>query len=177
MYSYASSMGISIFYVVLVVANESFASEETALWARLATAFGDLYCTMVCIVYYTQLAFVRLGSPSQEALDLVSYEHTGSAFFAIDILGYFFMSLSVLCLGLSVKDDKLLTRLLVAMGIWGGTCIVAPLLPFFYQEDKSSSNAYGMASLALWAMLFLPLMVLLAQHYRRILVKGNKKMD
>jgi len=178
MYSYASSMGISMCFLVLVVANESL-SLHTKVWARLATAFGIVYCTLVCIVYYTQLSFVRLGSPSQEALDLVSYQHTGSAFFSINILGYFFMSLSVLCLGLSISNNKILTRLLVAMGIWGGTCISVPLLPFFYQDDNSSSDAYGVASLALWSILFLPLMILLAQHYQQIekKVTRNNKMD
>ena len=171
MHAYASSMGIALCYVTLVVANESISE---SVYARLATTFGIIYCTMACIVYYTQLSYVRLGSPSQEALALVSYSHTGSALFAIDLLAYFFMSLSVLCLGLSVKDDKRLARLLVAMGIWGGTCIVVPLLPFFYQQDKSGSDAFGVAVLSIWSIMFFPLMIMLAKYYQRMHMASHK---
>jgi hypothetical protein len=165
MYAYASSMGIALCYMPLVVANESISQ---SVYAKLATAFGILYCTLACGVYYTQVTFIRLGSPSQEALDMLSYKHTGSALFAIDILCYFFMSISVLCLGLSVNDNTLLTRLLVAMGLWGATCVVVPLLPFFYQQDKSGSDAVGVAALSMWSILFLPLMLMVAKHYKQV---------
>lgn len=172
MHAYAFSMGIALCYMPLTVANESLSSHS--VYARLATAFAIMYCALACGVYYTQLTFIRLGSPSQEALDMLSYKHTGSAMFAMDILCYFFMSISVLCLGLSMKDNTLLTRLLVAMGIWGGTCIAVPLLPFFYQQDKSGSDAVGVVALSMWAILFLPLMIMLAKHYKRIQDASHK---
>jgi hypothetical protein len=175
MVAYVSSMGIAICYLTLTVANERFSS---SIYARLATAFAVVYCTMVCIVYYTQLSFVRLGSPSPEAMSIVSYRHTGTAFFAIDILGYFIMSVSVLWLGLSIKDD-LLRKLLVGMGIWGSTCIAVPLLPFFYdnKSDSSSSDAVGIVALSLWAVLFFPLMLMLAKYYHTQAKASSSKVD
>jgi hypothetical protein len=127
----------------------------------------------VCIVYYTQLSFVRLGSPSPEALSIVAYTPPQTAFFALDILGYFFMSLSVFFLGLTMDTGLLLRNLLMAMGLWGGTCIVVPLLPFFYEQSDSSSDAVGIIALSLWSILFFPLMIMLAKHFRQ----QSKKKD
>ena len=128
---------------------------------------------MECIVYYTQLSFLRMGSPSPEALSILKYT-PGSAFFAIEILGYFVMSLSVLCLGLTITDG-LLRKLFVGMGIWGGTCIVVPLLPFMYESDSSSSaDAFGFTASFLWAVLFFPLMIMLARYYYALTASSCK---
>ena len=171
MIAYASSMGIAICFLCLTVANESFAGSK--MYARLSIAFAIIYCTLVCIVYYTQLSFVRLGSPSPEALSIVSYVPPRTAFFALDILGYFFMSLSVFFLGLTMHTDLLLRKLLVAMGLWGGICIAVPLLPFFYEQSNSSSDTVGILALSLWAILFCPLMIMLAKHFGQ----QSKKKD
>ena len=94
MTAYASSLGIALCYLTLTVTNERFAvfasassSRLVVVYARLATTFATVYCTLVGLVYYTQLTFVRLGHPGPEALSIVSYTHAGSAFFAIDIFG------------------------------------------------------------------------------------------
>lgn len=163
MAAYASSLGIALCYLTVTVANESF---SPSIYARLATMFASVYCAMVCIVYYTQLTFVRLASPSPEALSVVAYP-PGTAFFAIDIFGYFIMSISYIWLGLSIRNDRTLQKMLIGMGIWGSSCIVCPFLPFFYDKsEKASSDQYGMMSLALWAILFSPIMLMLAKYYR-----------
>lgn len=154
MFAYASSMGIAICFLSLTIANESFTSSK--MYARLSIAFAIIYCTLVCIVYYTQLSFVRLGSPSPEALSIVAYTPPRTAFFALDILGYFFMPLSVFFLGLTMDTGLLLRKLLMSMGLWGGTCIAVPLLPFFYEQSDSSSDAVRIIALFLWSILFFP---------------------
>lgn len=90
------------------------------------------------------------------------------------MLGYFFMSLSVLCLGLSLTDYWL-NKLLVAMGLWGSTCIAGPLLPFNYEEGADeSSAAFGIFVLAIWALCYVPLMTMLARYYH---MESRRKQD
>lgn len=175
MFAYASSMGIAICFLSVTIANESFVISSKRMYSRFSIAFAIIYCTLVWIVYYTQLSFVRLAaSPSsKEVLSIVAYT-PGSAFFALDILGYFFMSLSVFFLALTMDTALLLRKLLMAMGLWGGTCIAVPLLPFFYEQQQSNdSDAVGIIALSLWSILFCPLMIMLAKHYR----EQGKKID
>jgi hypothetical protein len=164
---YVSSMGIAICFLALTVAHDTVVSEH-AVYARLAVAFACVYCTLVCLVYFTQLSFVRLAQePGPGVLSIVSFEPPRTVFFAIDMLGYFFMSLSVCCMGLTLPGGSL-KRLFIILGLWGATCIAVPLLPFMYDEsaDKDSSEA-GIASLVVWTLFFVPLMTMLANYYRQ----------
>ena len=164
---YATSMGVAISLVTLAVANELCVKDEAKLvYAKLATPFAAIYCTYVCLVYYTQLTFVRLANPSPEALSVVAFEPTRTVFFGLDMLGYGFMSIAVFWIGLSVSDP-FLRRLMIAIAILGGTCITIPFLPSLYEETNDEmSSAAGAASLVVWAGSYIPLMVLLSRHYQ-----------
>jgi hypothetical protein len=164
MTAYVSSMGIAVFYLALTVANETHSS---GLYARLATVLASIYATLVLAVYYVQLSYLRLGSPGPEATHMLSYQHAGSALFAVDLLGYGLMSLSIVCLGKSIQE-KVLQRLLVGLGLFGAPCIVVPLLPFFYDSSKESSDATGVIALTVWGVLFFPVMILAGRYYRQI---------
>ena len=165
MFAYASSIGIAISFLIMTISNEYFTSSEKSIHAKIAKSFAVIYCVLVCIVYYIQISFVRLGSPSPEALSIVAYAPPRTAFFALDILGYFFMSLSVLFLSFSIDTNKLLKTSLLIMGLWGAGCIVVPLLPFLYEASDDSSDIFGIIVLALWSILFIPLSLMLARHY------------
>jgi len=171
---YASSLGIALTFLSLTVANESIVArtrglDRTNVYARLSVAFACIYCAQNSIVYFTQLTFVRWGSPSPEALSIVSFEPPRTAYFAIDMLGYFFMSLSMLCLGWTVDEPSrgvALKKLILALGFFGGTCVAVPLLPFNYQEGADeTSTAFGIAALVIWTVLYVPIMAALARHY------------
>lgn len=165
---YAASMGIALCYLSTAVANYEFTPRQDRIYSRLSIVFGSIYCTMVCIVYYTQLSFVRLGSASLEILSIVAFEPPRTVFFAIDMLGYFFMSLSVLCLGLTVSAGPL-NKMLNILGVWGSSCIIMPLLPFVYREDADeASSQSGVNALIIWCMVYTPIMSMLALHYRNV---------
>lgn len=168
MLAYGSSIGIAICYLIMVVTNDTFVSEGNAIYSSLSKCFAIIYCTLVCIVYYTQISFVRLGAPSAEVLSIVAYSPPKTAYFALDILGYFFMSFSVFFLSFTIAGNRLLKTSLIIMGIWGMTCIVVPLLPFLYENSDSSSDNFGLVVLSLWSILFIPISVLLAKYFHKI---------
>lgn len=61
----------------------------------------------------------------------------------------------------------LLRKMLVALGLWGMTCVIPPLLPYMYNEeaDEASERA-GVAALVMWVAAYVPPMVLLSEYYR-----------
>lgn len=158
---YAASMGVALCYLSTAVANYEFTPRQERIYSRLSIVFGSIYCN------YTQLSFVRLGSASAEVLSIVAFEPPRTVFFAIDMLGYFFMCLSVLCLGLTVSAGTL-SKMLIILGIWGSSCIIIPLLPFVYREDVDEvSSQSGVNALIIWCMVYTPIMSMLALHYRK----------
>ena len=165
---YASSMVLSVCFVMLTVANQSFAPPHRKVCAKLATSFANIYCTLVCIVYYTNLTFVRLAeSPSPEALSVVQFDPPRSAYFAIDQLGYFFMSLSVICIAWTLPQCKF-RWWLGFLGVWGVTCIAIPLMPSQYDTTKDDENSqFGIVLLSVYGLLFVPTYCGLAYHYSR----------
>lgn len=164
--SYASSMILALCFVMLTVANEAFATRKVC--AKLATSFAMIYCTMACIVYYTNLTFVRLAeAPSPEALSIVQFDPPRSAFFAIDQLGYFFMSLSIICIAWTLPPSKF-RWWLGFLGVWGATCIALPLMPSQYQSSHDGDNAmFGILLLTVYGLPFVPTYAGLAYHYSR----------
>jgi len=116
--------------------------------ADLAATFAIIYACYECAVYYLQLTYLRRTS------DLVGKsliaDEPGTPIFAIDLLGYFLLSVSTIFLALSLKQEeekneehkhKFLKYLLLFHGYVGMTCIVAPALPMMYNERDSSNIA------------------------------------
>jgi hypothetical protein len=167
MLAYGWSIGIAICFLIMVISNDAFVTENNRIFSNLSKSFAIIYCTLICIVYYTQISFVRLGSPSTEVLSIVAYSPPKTAYFALDILGYFFMSISVLFLSFTVEGNRLLKTSLLIMGIWGLTCVIVPLLPFLYENSDKESDIFGVIVLSLWSILFIPLSVLLAMNFHK----------
>lgn len=167
MWAYGSSIGIAICFLIMVVSNDSFVSDRNRMFSNLSKSFAIIYCTLVSIVYYTQISFVRLGSPTTEVLSIVAYSPPKTAYFALDILGYFFMSISVLFLSFTIIGNRLLKTSLILMGLWGMTCVIVPLLPFLYANSDSSSDIFGVIVLSLWSILFIPISILLALYFHK----------
>jgi len=164
---YATSMGVAISLVTLAAANEVCVKDEAKLvYAKLATPFAAIYCTYVCLVYFTQLTFVRLADASPEALSIVAFEPNRTVFYALDMLGYGFMSVAVFWIGLSLPHS-LVQKLMIAVAILGGTCVAVPFLPSLYEEaNDEMSSVTDVASLVVWAGSYVPVMFLLSRQYQ-----------
>lgn len=100
-------------------------------------------------------------------LNMIAYAPPKTAYFVLDILGYFFMSVSVFFLSFTISNNRLLKTSLIAVGVYGMTCIVVPHLPFLYQTSGSSQDAFGVTVLSLWSILFVPISILLAICFRK----------
>ncbi|MBN2566290.1 MAG: hypothetical protein JXB46_11325 [Candidatus Eisenbacteria bacterium] len=85
-------------FLVLMVSITQLAAPDRLVWSHAAVAFATVYAVMISINYYVQLAWVapRLASGSTEGLAPFLFVPFDSFLYAVDILGYSFMCLSML---------------------------------------------------------------------------------
>jgi hypothetical protein len=85
-------------FLVLIVCIHQLAPLERRAWSLAAVAFAAVYTVMISINYYVQLAWVapRLASGNVHGLEPFLFVPFDSFLYAVDILGYTFMSVSTL---------------------------------------------------------------------------------
>lgn len=175
---YAVCMVLSIAYLLTSLANTYVVKNNPKtpvrkhLFADAATLFGVVYCVCTSIVYYVQITFVRLGKPSADVLTIIRFQPP-SAFFAIEQLGYGFLTLSTLFLSFSIKEggggeDEALANLLLFHFFVGIVGFVMPALPFVYEDTTTEEDWIYVFVLLGWCIIFVPICFLLALRFLRL---------
>jgi hypothetical protein len=148
-------------FVVLAVSIHQLASPDRHVYSLAAVAFATAYAVLVSIVYFVQLTLVtpRLAQGRTEGLEPFLFVPFDSFLYAVDILGYSFMSVATLFAsrvftggGLSRAARLLLT----ANGL---------LLPFIALQMYFHALIW---IAALWAMTFPAATWSLALLFRRL---------
>lgn len=85
-------------FLVLVVSINQLASPDKKVWSHSAVAFGTAYCVLISTVYFVQLTLVapRIARGQIAGIEPFLFVPFDSFLYAIDILGYTFMSVSTL---------------------------------------------------------------------------------
>jgi hypothetical protein len=85
-------------FLVLMVSVHQLAPVNRKVWSLAALAFAAVYTTLISINYYVQLTWVapRLAAGRIEGMEPFLFTPFDSFLYAVDILGYSFMSLSTL---------------------------------------------------------------------------------
>jgi hypothetical protein len=85
-------------FLVLVVSIHQLAPPDRRIWSHAAVAFGTAYATLVSSVYFVQLTLVgpRLARGRVEGIEMFVFVPFDSFLYAVDILGYSFMSVATL---------------------------------------------------------------------------------
>jgi len=85
-------------FLVLVASIHQLASPESKIWSLAALAFATAYTTLISIVYFVQLTLVlpRLARGQTEGIEMFLFTPFDSFLYAVDILGYSFMSVATL---------------------------------------------------------------------------------
>ena len=96
-------------FLVLTIAIHQLASSERRVWSHMATAFATIYAALISIVYFVQLTLVapRLASGRTDGIEMFLFVPFDSFFYAVDILGYSFMSLATLCAAMVFTGRRL----------------------------------------------------------------------
>ena len=85
-------------FLVLMVCIHQAAPPERKVWSHAAVAFATAYAVLISLVYFVQLTLVapRLARGQMEGIEAFRFVPFDSFLYAVDILGYSFMSVATL---------------------------------------------------------------------------------
>jgi len=85
-------------FLVLMVCVHDIAAAEYKVWSHVAVAFAVIYAALISINYYVQLSWVmpRLSAGRVAGMEPFLITPFDSFLYAVDILGYSFMSMATL---------------------------------------------------------------------------------
>jgi uncharacterized membrane protein (DUF441 family) len=155
------SLLLAFAFVVTMVCVHHYAPAAKKVWSHIGIAFATAYASLIGIVYFTQLTIVvpHLVRGDVAGIEFLRFVPFDSFLYAVDILGYSFMSLSTLFAAAVFAGGRLerTTRLfLIANGL---------LVPFLAFQMYFHSLIW-IASL--WAVTFPASMICLAMLFGRI---------
>ncbi len=148
-------------FLLLLVAIHQIAAPDRKVWSLGALAFGIIYTALISINYYVQLAWVapRLAAGHTQGLAPFLFVPFDSFLYAVDILGYSFMSVATLLVArvfVGGGVEKVARWFLTANGL---------LLPFLLFQMYVHSLIW---IAALWAVTFPASTWALAILFRRL---------
>jgi hypothetical protein len=123
-------------FLLTMVCLDYVVNAEQKIWTAIGITFATVYTVCICIVYFSQLTVV-IPSLLQGAIDethLLAFVRK-SFLMAVDCLGYFFMSMSMLFAAFAFRHDeskKWLYRGLSWTGLLLPILILAFFFPFYY---------------------------------------------
>jgi hypothetical protein len=85
-------------FLLLVLSIHVSCAPDRKIWSHAAVVFATVYTVLISINYYVQLAWVapRLAAGRTEGIEPFLFTPFDSFLYAVDILGYSFMSLATL---------------------------------------------------------------------------------
>jgi hypothetical protein len=151
--------------IVLIACINAIAPTSKKIFSQIGLGFTIVYAAIITTNYYLQLFVVRLNlqGGALEGLSILAQPNLHSIFFALETLGYAFLSLATLFVSLVFTSGKLeiwMRSLFIvsgAVGIFG--VIVAPFdQPYLI-----------FAGLGLWSLAFPISTILLSIFFRKYL--------
>jgi hypothetical protein len=147
-------------FLVLILSIHYAAAPERRIWSHAAIAFATIYTALISINYFVQLTWVapRLGAGRIAGIEPFLFLPFDSFLYAVDILGYSFMSLATLFAAQVFSRDeheRMVRWLLIANGL---------LLPFIALQMYVHWLIW---IAALWAVTFPASTWALAAFFRR----------
>lgn len=134
-------------FLVLVAAAHQATPPHRKVWSQISLAFATAYAVLISLVYFVQLTLVapRIAQGRTQGIELLLFAPFDSFLYAVDILGYSFMSLSAGFLAYAF-DNQGLARAARALLIGTGLLLPFIALQMFYHPLLYVA--------ALWAILF-----------------------
>jgi hypothetical protein len=167
--AYLTSIFIAWSFVIMLCTFTYYSDDSSRVAGFCAVAFGVMYAVCNSIVYFTQLTTVRVDKLSDQATILLDFQKFG-LFFSYDMLGYCFMAISTLFVGMTIdvktKSDKALKYLLMIHGVFAIGCFIMPMLGVF-NRNMQGADWIGTAILEFWCAYFVPVGVLSFIHFKR----------
>lgn len=166
---YLSSLLIAITVVIMMSAFYIHTRGPTSIFGLLALVSSVLYAPFCVGTYFLQLSVVTLNPGlSSAVLDVVRFK-PGSPIFALDMLGYAFLSLSTLAAGFALTEarDKALRVLCFFHGALAVPTIASPIMSGVFLSASGETDNTGSYVLLFWCVVFVPIALLFARFFTR----------
>lgn len=149
-------------FLVLMVSVHHIAPVARKVWSHAAVAFATAYAVLTGMVYFAQLTVVgpRIARGDIEGIEMFVFVPFDSFLYAVDMLGYTFMSVATLFAAFAL-EDRAARWFLIANGL---------LIPFLVFQMYWHALIW-IASL--WAVTFPGAMISLARLFRRNLTEAR----
>lgn len=154
------SLFLGTTFAVLMVSVHYYAPADRKIWSHLGIVFASIYAVLISINYYVQLTLVvpRMLRGDVEDIRFLLFVPFDSFLYAVDILGYSFMSLSTLFAAFVFRGpglERTVRRFLLANGL---------ILPFIALQNYYHPLIW---IAALWGITFPGAMISLATLFKR----------
>ncbi len=151
----------AITLVILMVSIHYYVPEEKRIFSLLGIAFSIIYATMIWINAYLQLYVVRLNilQGQLDGLALLAMPNFHSVFFALEAIGYGFLSIALLAVSPVFTGQRLanwIRGLFILVGVIGICGIILALF------DRP---VLILAGLGLWNLAYPVSMVLVCIYF------------
>ena len=151
--------------IVLIACINAIAPASKKIFSQIGLAFAIVYAAIIPTNYYLQLFVVRLNlqSGTLEGLSILAQPNLHSIFFALETLGYGFLSLATILISFVFTSGKLEIWMRSLFIISGAVGIFGVLVAPFDQPYLI------FAGLGLWSFAFPISTILLSIFFRRSL--------
>jgi hypothetical protein len=162
------SLFLGASFLVLVVSIHEVTSPDRRIWSHAAVVFATAYAVLISINYFVQLTLVapRLARGQTEGIEVFLFVPFDSFLYAVDILGYSFMSVATLFAAMVFTGgglERVVRLFLIANGL---------LLPFIALQMYYHPLIW---IAALWAVTFPGATWSLAILFRRARTESRQR--
>jgi len=159
-----SALLIAPSFLVLMVSIHAYVPRGKKLWTQLALAFSIIYTVVIGQNYFLQMTVVRQNPLAFEVLTM-DPNRKDSVFWALEILGYGFMSLAALSVSLAFQNvgiERWIRWLFIVNGIFAMIAAAGFVL------TANPLHIVGLLSVGVWSITFPVATTLLAILFRRV---------
>ena len=168
--SYFVCLILPLGFIMMTAGLHSECESDRKFAATTGMTLAAVYCTLIMLVYFTQLTTVSNEQLTEQAKNLLSMGKCG-LIFNYDLLGYGIMALSAFFTGLSMKAknkaDKWLKALMMIHGVFYFSCTFMPMTGIFSKMSSDGDGIGGRLALVAWCVYFLPIGILSIFHFRK----------
>jgi len=167
---YVACIILAISVVIMMACFCDTIQKPLRIFGLLALILAILYAPLCIGTYYLQLSIVALNplELSSDVIQAINFK-PGSPTFAIDMLGYTFLSLSTLAAGFGLIEtkDKVLRIFCLFHGALAIPTIASPIISGLFLSSSGETDFTGHLVLLFWCAVFTPIALLFMKYFKR----------
>ncbi|MDW7675340.1 MAG: hypothetical protein SCK28_12485 [Bacillota bacterium] len=126
-------------FIILITTIYLLSAKSLRIWGLIGLCFGLSYSIIVSMVYFIQLGVVlpNMINDTMSELEMINMSNPRSVVWAVNYLGWIFMGLATIFIGLSFGDNssmRWVKRLFIIHGLFTIIAMIGYLLDNFYLQ-------------------------------------------